>query len=67
MTGEAETDISIRIITDHLRSMTFRSAILFCRVTKAENMYCAVSSDVQRVTAGSWASKDRSWRNFPKR
>ena len=40
--GEAETDISIRIITDHLRSMTFMIGdVYYCRVTKAENMYCS--------------------------
>ena len=37
----AKMDVSLRVITDHIRSATFMIATVFCPQTRAEAMSCA--------------------------
>ena len=57
------TDISIRVITDHIRSTVFMVSDGILPPTRAAVMCCAVCCAAPRATDVCWASHVRSWRS----
>ena len=56
-----KTDISIRVITDHIRSCTFMVSDGILLPTRAAAMCCAACCAVLPAMAVCWASPARSW------
>ena len=56
-----KTDISIRVITDHIRSCTFMVSDGILLPTRAVAMCCAACCAVLPAMAVCWASPARSW------
>ena len=57
----AKDDISIRVITDHIRSCTFMVSDGILLPTRAAAMCCAACCAVLPAMAVCWASPARSW------
>ena len=53
-------DVSMRVIADHLRAMTFRSPTASCPPTSGAATFCAKSCGARCVTARSWGLPSQS-------